>query len=220
MPLPAEIRPSHLVTEPRTITTQFFRSFDEFVGDPTFYDQVGRLFTDTYNSPPWNESWDEGSVASYFKKLTVLPSEITTVKEGKELVGLFIGCTGTPEEVVPLSVDAYFPEQESSIAEEMKRRLFSGLEEYGVEKGPVFWGCDFAVPQTRRNATVAGKMLRKAIVNPIEKGINTMYGMTLVGSAFHTITERRGSTTILQVSEVIPFDQRIFKVMDMRGLQQ
>ncbi len=220
MPLPAEISPSHLAYEPRTITTQFFGSFDEFAGNPTYYDQVEQLFTETYNSPPWNESWDKNSVASYFQKLTVLPSEITTVKEGEELIGLFMGCIGTPDEVVPLSVDAYFPGHETSVTEEMKQKLFSGLRDYGVGDEPIFWGCDFAVPQDKRNATVAGKMLRRAIVSPIESGIDTMYGMTMVESPFHMITERRGASTILEVSDVLPGDKRIFKVMDMRRLQQ
>ena len=220
MPLPGEISPSRLAYEPRSIATQFFGSFDEFAGNPTFYDQVAQLFTETYNSPPWDESWEEESVASYFQKLTVLPSEITTVREGEELIGLFIGCIGTPEKVVPLSVDAYFPDHEASVAEEMKQRLYSGLEEYRVNNEPVFWGCDFAVPHNKRGATVAGKMLRQAITSPIKKGVHTMYGMTLVGSPFHTITERRGSKTILEVSEFLPGDHRIFKVMDVSGLQQ
>lgn len=220
MPLPAEIRPSHLGSESRAVTTQLFENFDEFSSISDLYGKVEQLFRETYNAPPWNEAWDSDLISSYLRILMTLPSQVTTVREVEEVIGFFIGCTGVPTDVVPLSVAAYFPNQEPEISEEMEKRIFSGLEESGVGDDPMFWGCDFAVPQSRRGATVAGKMLRQAIASPIEKGINNMYGMTMIGSPFHTITERRGSQTLLDVSEILPDNPRIFKVMDMRALQQ
>lgn len=221
MPLPAEIRPSQLAGDVRIVSSHAFRSFSELTSEnPQLYNSVARLFMDTYNAPPWNEEWNDEMAGDYFGKLMQLPSQVTTVQEGSKVIGLFIGCTGSTREVVPLSVEAYFPEEPKEIVNEIKRRIFVKIEEVGGDQKPAFWGCDFAVPPEKRGAVIAGKLLREAIKYPIEKGITDMYGMTMIGSPFHTITERRGSRMLLEVKDVLPKNPRVFKIMDMRGLLQ
>lgn len=221
MSLPAEIRPSHLSGDSRITATYPFSNFSDFKKDTSnIYDSVTALFVDTYNAPPWDEEWSKDSAGKYFDKLMSLPSQVTTIQEGKNLLGFFIGCIGYSSDVVPLSVKAYFPEESDDVNNEMQKRIFSKLELLDDNEKELFWGCDFAVPPEKRGAIVAGKLLREAIRYPLTRGITDMYGMTMVGSPFHTITERRGSKMLLEVKEILPENPRVFKIMDMRGLTQ
>lgn len=196
----------------RTLDTLEYPAFDSFRSSE-YYDGVSSLFIDTYNAPPWNEVWSKELVEQYLRMLMQFPTAITMVGHNSELDGFFIGAEGDLGAVVPQSVRAYFGDARLDFQEDMARKISEQAQALGFD-GNVFWGCDYAVRPEKRGAT-AGRLLREAVRGPVERGITTMYGMTMEGSPFHEITERRGAQMLLRVSDMIPGDPRVFKAMDM-----